>query len=138
MISVINFVYCLNVIRKVNPDRTETVDASGILPVLLPESIPGNFSFSIVFTVLGINPKQLNNVQIQFKKDNVIVADSGIISIAPIDKLEKNSLPDDYVGLNMSMDFRNIVFKKTGIYNTLIFINSKEIASEPIYVQGKC
>ena len=46
-------------------------------------------------------------------------------------------LPSEYKGLNMSMDFRNVIFETEGIYSTGVFFNNQLLAENPIYVKGK-
>ena len=50
MAEVKNFIYCLNV--NTVDGRTDIV---GVLNAMTPEYIPGLFSFSISFTLLGIS-----------------------------------------------------------------------------------
>ena len=46
-------------------------------------------------------------------------------------------LPPKYQGLNMSMDFRNVIFEQEGLYNTKVIFNDQVLAIKPIYVKGK-
>ena len=55
MARLANFLYCLNAERQQDPQgKGESINAMGVLTVLVPEFIPGLFSFSIIFSVLDI------------------------------------------------------------------------------------
>ena len=50
MAKISGFVYCLNAERITAPDgKSEMTNAVGIVSTIMPEYVPGAFSFSIVF-----------------------------------------------------------------------------------------
>ena len=112
-----NFIYCLNAERvpAVN-GKGDTINAMGVLSALTLEFMPGTFSFSIIFSVLDADASQRNEIQIIFSKEDTVLIDSGVISIPPIESTDNYDLPKEYKGLNMSMDFRNVIFKEEGLY----------------------
>lgn len=138
MARLTNFIYCLNAERIAAPDGSgESMNARGVLPVITPEFVPGTFSFSIIFSIQGIDIGNSNTMQILFLKEDKALVDSGVITIPPMTNLKEDGLPMEYKGLNMSMDLRNVVFEKEGVYTTKIILNKEEIGDNPIYVKGK-
>lgn len=133
-----NFIYCLNAERvpAVN-GKGDTINAMGVLSALTLEFMPGTFSFSIIFSVLDADASQRNEIQIIFSKADTVLIDSGVISIPPIESTDNYDLPKEYKGLNMSMDFRNVIFKEEGLYQTKVMFNGQEVGINEIYVKGK-
>ena len=133
-----NFIYCLNAERvpAVN-GKGDTINAMGVLSALTLEFMPGTFSFSIIFSVLDADASQRNEIQIIFSKKDTVLIDSGVISIPPIESTDNYDLPKEYKGLNMSMDFRNVIFKEEGLYQTKVMFNGQEVGINEIYVKGK-
>ncbi len=135
-----NFIYCMNAERVSNEGKGDFINAMGVLSVLIPEFVPGTFSFSIVFSVLDIDVSKNNSIQIVFSKnkDTNPLVNSGVIMIPPVpDEDGGVRLPNEYRGLNMSMDFRNVVFEEEGVYNTAVYCNGELLANNLIYVKGK-
>lgn len=140
MYTLTNFIYCLNAERAITKNgKGENINAIGVLSALIPEFVPGTFSFSIIFSVLGVNVSKQNTIQILFYKEgeeNVLV-DSGLVNLPTMTETDTVGLPDEYVGLNMSMDFRNVIFESEGVYNTRIYFNGELLGTNPVYVKGK-
>lgn len=139
MARVENFVYCLNAERiPVKGKQGDTINAMGVLSVISPEFIPGSFSFSIVFSILGMDLNNTNQIRIQFKDDSQkVLIDTDNLSIPPMSSDNEMHLPKEYCGLNLSMDFRNVVFERDGLYNTVVMLNEEIIGSAEIYAKGR-
>ena len=140
MAKLTNFIYCLNAQRVSADDgKGDSINAMGVLSALTPEFVPGTFSFSIIFSVLDIDISGNNTIQIIFardgEKENLV--DSGVIAIPPIADEDEVGLPGEYKGLNMSLDFRNVIFESDGLYNTSVFFNNELLGNAPVYVKGK-
>ena len=140
MASLTNFVYCLNAERK-PPMQGEgdSINAIGILSVMTPEFVPGTFSFSIIFSVLGVDTTKANELRVVFKDDsqNKILVNTENISVPSMPNKDDIQLPAECVGYNLSMDFRNVVFESNGYYTTEIYLNNESIGSRSIYVKGR-
>ena len=137
MARLANFIYCLNAERRVATDGVgESMNAMGVLPIITPEFVPGSFSFSIIFSIQGVDTEKANTMQILFSKGDVILVDSGVITMPPMPTLKDDGLPMEYKGLNMSMDLRNVVFREDGLYTTTIILNNENLRSNSIYVKG--
>lgn len=140
MANLTNFIYCINAERVPAGDGNgDSINAMGVLSTLTPEFVPGTFSFSIIFSVLDVNVLGNNTIQIVFSKEGEEkgLINTGIITIPPMPNEDKSGLPDRFKGLNMSMDFRNVIFEEEGLYNTAVFFNGQLLANNPIYVKGK-
>lgn len=140
MARLTNFIYCIDAERvPSNEGKGENINAMGVLSALTPEFVPGTFSFSIVFSVLDVDVSTNNTIQIKFSKkgEEKNLVNTGVITIPPLPNDDEIGLPKEYKGLNMSMDFRNVIFETEGLYNTSVIFNGKLLADNFIYVKGK-
>lgn len=140
MARLTNFIYCLNVERIQAIDgKGESINAIGILSAITPEFVPGTYSFSVVFSVLDIDFSGNNTIQIIFSKEGVQepLVDSGVIALSPMADENEIGLPKEHRGLNMSMDFRNIVFESEGLYHTTVYFDGVLLEKASVYVKGK-
>lgn len=131
MAEVKNFIYCLNV--NTVDGRTDIV---GVLIAMTPEYIPGLFSFSISFTLLGISEGD-HSLIVKFKNpDNEVIA--GIDNaIVPYKKDENSNLPDEQMGINVAAGLQNVDFKKSGMYSTEILLDGTRVGEYHIFAKGK-
>jgi len=131
------FLYCANIDRKTTSSGVEVVSLSNPLATINPEFVPGMFSFSIAFSILGVDVSGTNNrlrLQIVDEESNTIV-DTDVIPMPQLPP-DETEVPAEYKGYNFSMDFRNVVFTHNGLYSTKVFFNESEISEHPIYVCG--
>ena len=101
--------------------------------VLRPQFIPSAFSFGIAVGVEGIDLQK--NHKMRFKicdPDGNIVQESGDNELPALS--EDDSLPKEYQGYTLSIDIRNLVINKPGIYVFSLFVNDNEIYSKEIPV----
>lgn len=141
MATITNFVYCLNVERSISQNgKSESITARGILNALTPEFIPSTFSFSIIFSVLDIDTSKNNTIRILFQKkeDNATpIIDSGIMPFGIKSDSRDKLIPQQFKGVNVGMDLRNVILEHEGIYETKIIVNDEESFQYEIYVIGK-
>lgn len=140
MAKLTNFIYCINAERvPANEGKGERMDAIGVLSAITPEFVPGTFSFSIIFSVLDVDVSVDNTIQIKFSKcgEEKNLVDTGVVTIPSLPNEDEIGLPNEYKGLNMSMDFRNVIFETEGLYNTAVLFNNQLLADNIIYVKGK-
>lgn len=138
MAELKNFIYCVSAERVQTPDgKGDTINAMGVLSALTPEFVPGAFSFSIIFSVLDFKMDEDNKIQIIFKSENgKELVNTGVIQLPPLPEGDIK-LPKEYSGLNMSMDFRNVIFEEEGVYSTQVLFNDVQLTDCPIYVKGR-
>ena len=139
MAKVTSFVYCLNASRMITADgKGEMINAEGVLSTITPEYVPGSFSFSIIFSIIDFDIKENNKIRIVFSDaENKEIVNSNDISL-PIQIVEDQiDIPEKYKGINLSMDMRNVVLEKDGVYKTTIYFNGESIGSYEIYIKGK-
>lgn len=138
MAQVTYFIYCGNVDRKKIPEVGESIILENPFSVLTPEFIPGLFSFSIAFSILGVDatrPDNLLQIIISDEEGNII-ADTNTVRINELPPDESNT-PTEYKGINFTMDFRNVPFQHNGLYTTKVIFNTSLIYENSIYVSGK-
>jgi len=132
MAKIKNFIYCLN---ATSDDKI--ANAMGILLTINPDYMPGNFSFSIFFTIVDIK-EDLHNLKIEFLDpdgEEVIPALKGEIPYKK--KEEDNELDSDYSGVNISANLQNVNLKKNGKYKTVITFDGAKLNEYEILVKGK-
>ena len=139
MAKVSSFVYCLNAERIPTADaKGEMINAVGVLSAITPEYVPGTFSFSIIFSIVGIETKASNVIRIIFSDDtNKEIINSNDIPLPIPVVADQIELPEEYKGVNLCMDMRNVVLEKEGVYKTSIFFNNENIGTYEVYVKGK-
>ena len=140
MASLTNFIYCLSAERKPPAQgQGDAINAIGVLSVMTPEFVPGTFSFSIIFSILGVDITKVNELRVVFKDDSQdkVLINTENIRVTPMQNDDNIQLPAECTGYNLSMDFRNMVFESNGYYTTEIYLNDKFLDSRSIYVKGR-
>lgn len=139
--TLTSFVYCISAERATSPDgKEQSINANGIVSALGLDYIPGGFSFAIVFSVLGVDVTvPSNTMRIVLRKQNEPkpLVDTGNFVLPPITEPYNDSLPVDYKGYNMTMDFRNVIFTEEGLYTTEVYFADSKIGESPVYVFRK-
>lgn len=131
MARIDNFIYCLNAMS----DSNNGTNAIGIMSVITPDYIPGTYSFSILFNLMDISDGE-HLVEIKFNTpDNECLIDlKSNISYTQNTELK---IPREYEGIYICSDWKNIVFKTSGMYYTEVYLDNIKIDTFNIYVQGK-
>lgn len=136
MPTINNFIYCQKAERSLDGDN-QVVTAVNIFMTLTPPFIPGAFSFSILFSINGIDLTKNVVVRIEFlDPDGKELANTGDIQFPPAPKMEGPELPDEVKGLMMSLDLQNIVFEKEGYYESVVYCDGQKLPGQKIYVKG--
>jgi hypothetical protein len=135
MPKILTFMYC----DRAEPNHQGQLQIINPLLVLNPIFIPGMYSFSIAFGVMGINNDEDHTFRIQFLSPNEDqpMIDSNTISI-PKGVVPKVNLglPQEFRSMMLNMDFRNVIFKTEGLYYTRVFIDNEHKDDFPIYVKA--
>lgn len=107
------------------------------LNIFRPPFVPSTFSFSIVFGILGLDiTEDLSLVRLIFKKQDEVVIDTGNLEIKQEKDPNLTVLPMEARGLMANLDFRNVILRSEGMYETDIYLNGEKIGNYPIYVKG--
>lgn len=131
MPSIKNFLYCLN-----SNNSNGTNDVVGILAAMTPEYIPGQYSFSVNFSLLDLSEGE-HNLSLKFKNSDGTVLSS--IENAPVKykKDVKSNLPDAFVGVNVAANFQNVDIKESGTHFMEVIFDGDTLGKFDIYVKGK-
>lgn len=131
MATIKNFLYCLGA-----NTQEGRVDIDGVLSAMVPEYIPGLFSFSINFTVMGMDEGK-HQIKIKFKNpEGDVLAFIDSIEIDYRNNIEQN-LPEEYSGLNITVGLQNVDFKKSGVYFTEVSFDGDVLGTYDIFAKGR-
>ena len=131
MAEVKNFVYCLDA------DNYEgKTNITGVLRALTPEYIPGLYSFSISFSILGLEEGEY--------KFGFAFKDPQGQSISSIENVlmncewsQEKNLPEKYKGVDIILRLQNMDLKVQGVYNTEVWIDDEKLGEFPIFAKGE-
>lgn len=98
------------------------------LPVILPISIPGNYSFVLAFTAFGITSSDDHIVSLALECPNgtiiKLLDDQRITPPSPINSPTKAAAhPNGAIAMNL--DIRNFPFNEEGVYKFIIIVDDK-------------
>lgn len=138
MATIRNFLYCVAAkTENIKEGESQKIVIDGLLNALTPDFIPGNYSFSIVFSVLNLNDSDEHTVRLSFtdeEKEMLLETEETKLKGG----LEnKNNIPNEFLGYNVCVDMRNVLFKHEGLYSTKVFVDGEEEGEYTIYVKGK-
>ena len=130
MMQVHDIIFCLNSSNI----GGQGVNAYTVLSAVNPEYIPGLFSFSTIVTIIGIDCSKDHVLKLIFyNEEETVGALEG--PLTPID--DSSNLPDEYKGINLSVDWNNVNLKKEGSYTLSVYLDGKKLKDKSIYVKGK-
>ncbi len=130
MATVHDIIFCL---ASTNADG-QGASAHTILSAINPEYVPGLFSFSTIITLLGLDFKTENILKVSLASE---AAEIGSIE-GPVPEIDvSGNLPEQYKGVNFSINWNNVEFKDEGKYVLSVFLNGEKLAEKDIYVKGK-
>lgn len=130
MATTHDIIFCLNATNMPG----QGVCAHTVLSAINPEYVPGLFSFSTIITLLGIDSSKSHNLKLTLSYDNENIAFSG--GAVPLFSDESN-LPGEYKGINLTVNWNNVEFKRNGLYKLSVYCDDAMIGSKEIYVMGK-
>lgn len=131
MPSIKNFLYCLN-----SNNSNGTNDVVGILAAMTPEYIPGQYSFSVNFSLLDLSEGE-HTLSLRFKNSDGTVLSSIENATVKYEKDAKSNLPDAFVGVNVAANFQNVDIKKSGTHFMEVIFDGDILGNFDIYVKGK-
>lgn len=125
------FMLCDSVGYFTSQPNVEIPQLTGPQVALRPMFIPGNFSFGISAGISGVDLQKTNTFRFTIKSpEGVILQESGesIIPLIP----GQDIMPTEYQGFVLTLDIRNLVIEKSGIYTFDVFVNGEQVGSRPI------
>lgn len=129
MADLAYFVYCESIDEM--PDGKMSIRNPFV--VMNPLFVPGMYSYSVAIAIRNAN-KEGNELQIIMKnEEGEIINDTDIVSIPPLQEKDTNGSP--LHGLRLSIDFRNVPFKKRGIYCSTVMLNGEKLGEFPIMIE---
>lgn len=134
---ITTFIYCMGTTNM--EGKNAPINAMGVLSILTPEYIPSMFSFSIIMGIRGIDDTCNHSLDIIFKdplKHPLVEAKNVLISSEQL-RTGDLTLPDEFKGLVLGMDLRNVILKQEGVYWTEVKLDGKLMGDFDIYVKAK-
>jgi len=133
------FMYCEEVVK--NEQNNNQIMLRAPLTVFRPAFVPGMFSFSLVLGISGIDPTSKEyKLQLKFFNPTLSdpIVDTGVIPIVhdPNQPKPTNDLPEEFQGILVNLDFRNVVLKHEGEYFTEVILDGELLNRVPVYVKG--
>ncbi|BBH19845.1 hypothetical protein Back11_11900 [Paenibacillus baekrokdamisoli] len=137
MPRMFNFIYSESVQTEITPTGQKPI-IIGPMMNFKPAFIPGNFSFAVTFSISGVTFNQDHKIQYLFfaPGENQPLIDSGEILVNVQISSDQERLPEYARGIQINMDFRNIIFRKEGDYESEIMFNGDSLGRFPIPVYG--
>ena len=138
MARISSFIICDTINNFVTPQGETVPQLVAPQPALRPQFIPGSFSFALSIGVSGVKFQKSNifSVTISSPKGDEVF-NSGDINIGDVP--EDNLLPEEYQGLVLSIDIRNMAIECEGAYPIEITMNGTSIGKKeiPIFRKGE-
>lgn len=132
MVTIKNFVFCLTA-----SNTAERQDVTGLLSVMAPEYIPGLFSFTVYFSLLGLQEGE-HEIQLRFKDDEgIVAADTGATPLLYTEAESPIEIPKEHLGVNLATMLQNVDLKHSGLYTMDIILDGQVVGSYDIFVKGK-
>lgn len=126
-----SFVYCDNVPLIMTPQGPQP-QIMNPLDALRPISIPGNFTFCICCNVSDLELGKEHLLQIAFfDPDGKLLCEFVNAKFAAPEHMQDGQKPQ---ALQMNVDVRNVVLRKTGIHRTEVRIDGEVIGEYKINV----
>ena len=128
-----DFIFCL----KATNFNEEGPCAKTILSFLNPEYVPGLFSFSVIIILLGVDPTSTHDLEVVFYDPNQEVVAQLLTELPTVKEREENGIPAEFTGVNVAIDFSNVNFRRSGLYQMKVKFDHSEVAEKSIFVRGK-
>ncbi len=130
MTRISDIIFCLNA----SGNQERGMCANGILTSITPEQLPGQFSFAVIVTFLGLDASKPHRIKVELFNESEITA--SIEGAMPIVK-DKTCLPADYKGLNLKMDWNRVKFETGGEYTLTVAVDGVMLGEKKIFVMAK-
>lgn len=134
MAEVKNFLYCEGINVEVGQGGNKS-SLIGPLMILRPQFIPGSFSFSIFIAIGESNCEEIHKFRLVFKKTNTTenIIDT---NYQPLPQLDNEEVPGNSRGYMLNMDFRNVIIREEGYYESQVWFDDVLLNTYPIYAKA--
>ncbi|MCF2719314.1 hypothetical protein LWE69_19940 [Paenibacillus sp. UKAQ_18] len=133
------FVYCENTHQEMTTTGPK-MHISNPFSSLLPSFVPGNFSFNICIGLAGVEESDNHTLRVTFGRsdDSPRLVDTGAISFGvQADSTISATVPIEYQGTVIGMEFKNVLFRAVGEYVSHVYVDEVLEGSYPIMVHGR-
>ena len=130
MTRISDIIFCMNAVST----QDRGMCANGILTSITPASIPGQFSFSVVVTFLGLDTSKPHRIKVEMFNEKEVTA--SVEGAMPLTR-DNTGLPADYRGLNLKMDWNRINFRSEGEYTLTVAVDGQLLGEKKFYVMAK-
>lgn len=121
-------IFCDKIVDNLSNGRI-TPSISNPFKSITPINIPGNYTFSIFFSIENI-PIEKKELQITlYDTNNIKVLDTNIINLQSF-----NTINNVYAPVVMAAEIRNAIIEKTGCFTAEIKIDNQLVAKEKLEV----
>lgn len=133
MAYVSSFTYCDSIQTEITPQGAKAQIVRP-LQVLMPVSLPSNYSFAIACNIAGFDVHKENSVQIRFvSPSRKVINDTNEIKFQMPKEQIKPNRPSV---MQFNLDMRNIVLEEEGIHVTEVLMNGEKIGEYKIAVMA--
>lgn len=132
-VRVSDFIFCL----KATNLSEEGPCAKTILSFLNPEYVPGLFSFSVILILLGVDPTRAHDLEVVFYDPNQEAVAQLLTELPSVKERVEYGIPAEFIGVNVAIDFSNVNFRRSGLYQMKVKFDHSEVDEKSIFVRGK-
>ena len=131
MPSISMFLVCDSINSVSTQPNLNIPQLTGPQCVLRPQFIPSTFSFGLAVGVIGVDSNKQNVIRFTISNpEGTIIQDSNENTFPPVGF--DDTMPKEYQGFMMSLDIRNLLIEKEGIYTFTLYVNTFEIGRKEI------
>lgn len=134
---ITTFAFSDDVKEQPQPNGNRTLDIINPQNLFRPLFIPGTYTFSVTFGLLGIDPNTSHKLDFQIKHSEV--DEEALVNIegadlAPNLEFLNSGLPNEANGFIFNMDFRNLPFRHEGKYIATVSLDGLSLGEFPLLV----
>jgi|GEM_PF-2635196 len=115
-------------------EKTKQIELKNPITDIIVNTIPTNYTFSAACIIMDFDYEKENNIRYELKNKEGIILHKDEINTTPWKPKKDN---DKCTGLNLGIDFRNVMLKNDETLTTYMYFNDKLIGSYPINVIKK-
>ncbi|MBQ1843025.1 MAG: hypothetical protein II133_00315 [Lachnospiraceae bacterium] len=134
-----DLIFCRRIKYDSSDDNRKQINADGIMTALTPDVANGKYSFSVLFTITGMDLGTNHEIHlcIHDLEENEILQSEEIDVPAVAEHIRSSDVrPVEYQDTGFSMDFRNVRFTGSGNYKVIVMVDGNSIGAKEVYVIG--